>query len=606
MKKERSFSIRVFLTILFVLSIVLSVSLVATTFTVPMARRTRTYIERDDLLLTSQLSESARYVVDTADNISASIAFDSDIQSLLVGYTYLDSSEPIESLRVKMNNALSLKGMFNRTFLQCANIVVFSNDGTVLGSKEQFDQNTDMLSFSWAEDVSKSRGNTFWQQIGSDERGLSTRNGLFIPVVRRIFSVPSSKSSFEEGMTVGLPIGYLLIYFDKDIFSEILSEYTLNSKRVFIVDGKGIICGSDDESLIGSRFKAEARSRGYVEAFEKTYLMTEVEIDGMEGWRCITLTDRSEVERDKTTIAILSLTLAVFLIAVFVAIGFLLSRLFSGPIGLLNTSFEKAERGKIRIDEKSRIKEFNQLYASFNATVEKVYRLADEVYLQQLERKELELSVKESQIQSLQNQINPHFLYNTLDSINWQAQMNGDYATAEMICTLGKFFRSNIRISENEIPVEMELENARLYIELSKYRFGDKISYSVDCCEALMKRPILRLLLQPLLENSIKHSLEVDGNPIHLSVSIKDDGERLSVVVSDNGKGMDRETLDYLSSLWKESGGESHRETRSIGLYNVYRRLRLTYYSDVSLEIWSRKGQGTRFSIEIGNNRKKS
>lgn len=601
-----SISLRTLLILLFSIAIILSVSITAVTFTVPMNRQSKERILQDDMYLVSQLGKSSEYVADTADNFSSTIAFDREIQSILVKYAYTENDIPLEKVRLEINQALSQKGMFNRAFLKCENIILFANDGIVLGSKESYDQNVNMFSFPWAEEVSESRGKNIWIPLSSDKNSIVTRSDLYIPVVRRVFSVPSSNSSFEESLTVGMPIGYLLVYFDKSIFSEIVSSYTSSDRNLFLVDENGVICSADDDSLIGEKFVFSESGEGYISAIGGEYLKTEYEVENRNGWTYICLTNKDEVEREKLMILLLSTLLGVFQLFAFAVIGALLGKLFSKPVKLLNESFVKASDANIRISDHSKISEFNKLYDSFNATVERIYDMADKIYLQQLEKKELAISIKESRIQSLQNQINPHFLYNTLDSINWQAQINGDIKVAEMVCTLGKFFRSNIRISENEIPITMELENARLFVELSKYRFGDKLNYIENCDDSLHSRPILRLLLQPLIENSIKHALEETGDPLTVCVNIEGDELLTKITVSDDGKGMDKETLSYLYSLWLDSGKEYHKETRSIGLYNVFRRLRLTYFENVELDIWSIEGEGTRFTITIWNNRNKS
>ena len=109
--------------------------------------------------------------------------------------------------------------------------------------------------------------------------------------------------------------------------------------------------------------------------------------------------------------------------------------------------------------------------------------------------------------------------------------MDGNREVSEMICTLGKFFRSNIRISDNEIPLEQELENARLYTELSRYRFGDKLHYEIVCGEELRDEKVLRLLLQPLIENSVKHGIEQTGREEHIAIRIHKDGGTLFIDV---------------------------------------------------------------------------
>lgn len=555
---------------------------------------------RDDSWLVSQLCESALYIAENAENVSSQIAFDNEIQSTLIRYEYGAGVKPdIEDVRVEINNSLLYRSRFNKAIYDCRNIILFSNNGEVMGSKEPYDLNVDFFSIPYSDKASSSGGKAIWLPLSTDPNSRSTDDILSIPVIRKIFSTQSSPSNtFEETLTVGKPLGYLLIYFDNAAFSDIVSEYSSDAKRFYIVDSNDVIVSSQDPSDIGKVFSVERSSSGYVRFNGEDYLMTEMEIRDL-GWDYICLTYRAEVEQDGDTILYICMILAIILVAAFVILGLALSHYTTKPIYILIDAFRKAKAGKFRINGRTSVREYADLYSSFNTTMDAIHDLANEVYESRLEKQELALSIKESRIQSLQNQINPHFLYNTLDSINWKAQIDGNKDVAEMICTLGRFFRSNIRISENEIPLEQELENAKLYIELSRYRFGDRLHYSIECDEDIMKEKILRLLLQPLIENSIKHGIEQTGKDEHILVRIRKENGLLSIVVSDDGPGIDPDTLKYLWQLWNAAGQEYHKETRSVGLYNVFRRLSLTYGDRVHLTIASSKETGTMVEIRI-------
>ena len=129
--------------------------------------------------------------------------------------------------------------------------------------------------------------------------------------------------------------------------------------------------------------------------------------------------------------------------------------------------------------------------------------------------------------------------------------------------------------------------------------FAGALHYSIECDEDIMKEKILRLLLQPLIENSIKHGIEQTGKDEHILVRIRKENGLLSIVVSDDGPGIDPDTLKYLWQLWNAAGQEYHKETRSVGLYNVFRRLSLTYGDRVHLTIASSKETGTMVEIRI-------
>ena len=601
--KNHTISIRTGYITLFIIIILCTASITGTTFYKVMDMRAFSRVQRDDLWLVSQLCESATYLSQQAGNVSSALAFDSDIQSILISYEYNSGVKPdIEEIQTKINNSLVDKGRFNKAIYDCRNIVLFSNDGVVLGSKEAFDMNINFNSYPWAEQVIQSKGKEIWLPLSLDKNSSATKNILSIPIGRKVFSTQSSATNtLEENLTVGKALGYLLVYFDNSMFSDIVSQYSRTTKKFYLIDSNDIIISAPKTSDIGTKFLFNPLASGYVRFNGEEYLMTKMQIEG-RGWSYICLTYRAEVERDGALILSVCLFLSVFLIAAFILLGMILSRYTTKPIYFLISCFKMAESGKVKIEDHTNIKEFNNLYDSFNHTMDRIHDLANEIYLSKLERQELVISIKESRIQSLQNQINPHFLYNTLDSINWRALMDNNKEVSEMICKLGKFFRSNISISENEIPLYKEIENTKLYIVLSRYRFGDSLNYEVISDIHLKNVLVLRLLLQPLIENSIKHGIEQTGEKEYISIHIQQINEFLQITVKDDGPGMDTDTLYYLRQLWEKAGEEYHKEIRSIGLYNVFRRLSLTYYGKARLSIVSGINIGTEFIISIPMN----
>lgn len=586
---------------LFVIAIILTVSITSVTFYYVMQKQAISRAYQEDTWLLLQLCKGAEYVAESAENVSASLAFDMDLQTMMIKYEYEDETpSDITNVRYMINNSLVDKGRFNKAIYDCKNIVLFSNDGKVLGSKETFDINATLDEYRWADFVANSNGKAIWLPLSSDDNSPSTRNGLYLAIVRKVFSAQSSdRNTFEETLTLGKGLGYLLVYFDYTMFSDIVSEYADSAKIFYLVDDNNTIISSQDYENIGNRFNpTPSNHNGYVVIDGEEYLMTEQRIEE-QGWTYICLTRRAVIERANIEILGLSIFLALLLIVVFIALGLFLSRYTTGPIYHLISAFKMAEKGKIKISETSNIKEFDELFSSFNHSMDTIHNLASEVYSSELEKQELAISIKESRIQALQNQINPHFLYNTLDSINWRAKIDGNNDVSEMICTLGKFFRSNIRISENQIPLSQELENAKLYVQLSRYRFGDKLQYIEECSEELMDQKIIRLLIQPLIENSIKHGIEETGEDEIIKVAISEEDGNLVINIKDNGPGMDEETIDYLRNLWDTASDEYHKETRSVGLYNVFRRLALTYQNAVSVTILSKLGEGAEFIIRI-------
>lgn len=597
--KPRFFiSIKAYLLLIFIVSIVATICLSGLAMRKKIMENARERILEGDAWLVSQLCETADYLSGQAENISATLAFDSDIQSALIAYEYGGAGViDLDQVRIRINNNLLYKSKFNTALYDCVNIVLFSNNGEVIGSKESFHQSTRIMDYEWFGQVENSHGKSIWLPLGYDSNSKSTEKVLTIPVVRKIFSTQSGKeNTLNEVMTVGKALGYIIVYIDADMFSDIVAEdAAVYTKSFFLLDENNRIISCRNKEKIGDTFEYQAQKNGYISVDGAAYVMTEKKIEN-RGWNYLCLTEQKEVTRDGTIVLSVCAILGTILILVFSAVGLLLSRSIAIPVRVLADHFKRAENGNVTIQEESGITEFTNLYDSFNHTMEKIHDLANQVYENKLVHQELALSIKESQIQALQMQINPHFLYNTLDCINWRAQIDGNKEVAEMIRILGKFFRSNMETKGEFTSLKAEIDNIELYITLSKLRFGSRLHCFIDIDEALYDCCIMKLLLQPLVENSIKHGLEVEDIDENIWIWCGMDDHDLVISVKDDGRGMEAEKLEYLRGLW-DTREQEYKKTESIGLYNVMRRLYLCYREECNLEIFSEPGKGTEIVI---------
>lgn len=197
----------------------------------------------------------------------------------------------------------------------------------------------------------------------------------------------------------------------------------------------------------------------------------------------------------------------------------------------------------------------------------------------------------------LQEQITPHFLYNTLDAIIWAAEGGDDEAVITLVTALSSFFRTSLSQGVDFVPISGEIQHIKSYLEIQQMRYGDVLSYEINVDENLNDWLILKLLLQPLVENSLYHGVKNkrERGKITVSVNKEDDGVRFSVV--DNGIGMRQEELEELKRRLKSENGE-----KGYGLFNVNRRLKLYYGLDNDIEISSEYGKGTVVSFVLGLN----
>lgn len=218
----------------------------------------------------------------------------------------------------------------------------------------------------------------------------------------------------------------------------------------------------------------------------------------------------------------------------------------------------------------------------------------------------MDLNKRQAQYLALQNQINPHFLYNTLESIRGEALIAGMDNIADMTEALAKFFRYTITKVENLVSVEEELDNCETYFLIQKYRFGSRLKlhilYEEESRESIMNCRIPKLTLQPVLENSIIHGTELKIGTGNLKIQFEQTDKRLIIRISDDGVGMDEQTLAKLNRQLGRGGRaltDQEGKKGGIALVNVNNRIHLLFGEEYGMHIYSIKGKGTDVEITL-------
>jgi two-component system, sensor histidine kinase YesM len=264
----------------------------------------------------------------------------------------------------------------------------------------------------------------------------------------------------------------------------------------------------------------------------------------------------------------------------------LLYRSIMVPVKRLTESMHSLKEGKlgVQIDLK-RGDEFGYMVDSFNSMSGQIKYLFDYAYKE-------ELALKDSQIMALQSQINPHFLYNTLELVNWQARLSGNDEISKVIESLGTILDASMdRMGERTIPFLQELRHADAYVYILQKRFGSKIGFKRDIDESLLEVKVPRLILQPIIENAIMHGLEPTGGGV-VTMRARREGDRMLIEVENDGTDIDEERLEKLRSMLGSEPSSTTGFTR-LGLKNVHERIRLIYGTEYGLSIMRREGGGT-------------
>lgn len=292
-----------------------------------------------------------------------------------------------------------------------------------------------------------------------------------------------------------------------------------------------------------------------------------------------------------TTIAIIGSSLVIMSICIVLS-GILIaifSKSFSERIILVKKEMHKVVMGDFNIRESIEgHDEIGELYTDIYATVQEIYRA-------KVQKEELKRRQKEVEFEMLARQINPHFLYNTLETIRMKAYCNGQVELARVVKLLSKLMRRNLEVTERAVVLKNEVEMMTDYLEIQKFRFGSRISYKIQADDEVMQFKILPLIIQPLVENAFVHGLEAKIGEGEIICTIKAD-EELIIIVEDNGLGIEETRLKELQMQLEEGG---QRLKGSFGLYNINQRIKLYYGKAYGIHITSTLKEGTRVTVNL-------
>ena len=278
-----------------------------------------------------------------------------------------------------------------------------------------------------------------------------------------------------------------------------------------------------------------------------------------------------------------------FLLFLFVTVRF--TRDISRPIVRLaeemkNIESEDFTQAKLSLNGYTRKDEIGVLYSEFTLMLDKIENLINDNYRKQL-------LIKDAQYKTLQAQINPHFLYNTLESINWIAQLNNQDRIAGMVQALGDLLRVSINAKKIFLTMQEEAELLRQYVLIQKIRYEERLDVTIDLEDSLNGYLIPKLTLQPFVENSIKYGLEACSGVCHINIRSEDRDGRLVIHIGDNGPGMEEDLVRRILA------GEVEARGSGIGIKNIHERLRQFYGEEFSLDIDSKRGRGTTVTIAV-------
>lgn len=391
--------------------------------------------------------------------------------------------------------------------------------------------------------------------------------------------------------------GVFFIDLNYSAISGLCDQSTVGTKGyAFILDAKGNIVYHPQQQQLYNELQTENIS--LIMDTDEDTVLTGTGNDGKlysisrsekTGWTVVDCTNVKELlSKSRQAQSVYVLT-AIILVIVALLFSRFMARSITLPIQKLRDSMKKVQEGDfsvsdVVVDSKN---EIGSLTKSFDVMTHRIHELMEQNVHEQEEK-------RKSELKALQSQINPHFLYNTLDSIIWMAEGKKNEEVVLMTASLARLLRQSISNEDEVVPIANEVEYARGYLTIQKMRYKDKLEFQIEVDSSILYIPLIKLVLQPIIENAIYHGLKYKESKGLLIVKgfMKDGNAVLQVI--DDGVGMDEETLAYIYDKHKVN-----YHSNGVGVYNVQKRLKLYYGEDYGITYTSELGKGTTATITI-------
>lgn len=359
----------------------------------------------------------------------------------------------------------------------------------------------------------------------------------------------------------------------------------------FLMDRMGNIMYHPQQQLLYAGLKSEdtaalaaLKDGTYVED-TVIYAVTSVEDS---SWRVVGVSFVDElVNRSVREMIGISAGLAGLVLAAALLTSWILSRMLSRPLWGLASAMERFERDADHFSYRpvGGTREVRELSRSFGHMVLRIQQLMSTV-------RQEEINLRKTELKALQAQINPHFLYNTLDSIAWMCERGRNADAVNMVHALARLFRISISRGHELIPIAKEIEHAESYLQIQKYRYKNQFTYEFDVDPGCLDYYCNKITLQPIIENSINHGLDLLVEEGRIQVEVLQDGEDILFRVRDNGVGMSQEQVDAILE-------QDPEDRTGIGIRNVNDRLRIYFGAPYGLNITSELDVGTCVEIRM-------
>jgi two-component system, sensor histidine kinase YesM len=530
---------------------------------------------RYNTVMVMQISKSIDNMVESFNRVMDGVSFNNDVQRVLP-----DAYENTKEKNLLNKNLLSKITdetiMFNEVDL----VYLYDTKGLRVNLRRSVNNNNYEFFNTLRPKVYDPNGKVTW----SVENSVITAN-------RTIYDIHSYKMNV---------IGYLTMSMDKAYLQERIQKFDPTEERHIIIldkENNVIMSNSNDKELsavtswLSNSTKHLVNSDTLIEIPDTRKMIINNYQSELTGWKIISLISLNEISEGPALIGKTIFLIGLVAIFIGIIIIWISTNYIVRPLNKLSLVMDEVEKDNFNVQlQIDRSDELGRVGESFNRMMNKINNLISDIY-------QKDINEKDAQLRALRAQINPHFLYNTLDTINWMAQFGKSEEVGKMTTSLSRLLKKSITNNGEFIRLEEEMNYIDDYMTIQKIRFQDKIHYSVYIDPDAKNCLVPKLILQPIVENAMIHGIEKKIGNGYLLINGKIKNNKLHIEVLDNGVGMDENTVASLSE-GRYVNLDENRGTGN-GILNVQNRIQLLFGDDNGLKIESNINVGTSFELTL-------
>ncbi len=576
----KNMKIQIQIIFLYFLALILSFLLTFSAISVINKKYTEQEVGAAGMQTIEAINLNLNLILENVRQFSDLIYFDSNVQEAL---RQIDSSSINPVIQQTIQKSL-VRMILSGEYISTANIFdIYYNDynsykiGPIIAEGEKIEDT------GWYQKMKDAEGGSFFIHKSESVLSFPTRKEKnYISLVREI----CDQETYER-------LAILMLTIDEETLQSYFREVSGPYKSsFFIVDKAGNYIITPEEMthdwkqyIPGERTGDSGYETVTVNGRKMICVYQNM---GVEDWILIGMMPMNEVGIQSSFPSYLVILIAGLNLIFMFLCSIMLSKLIFSPLAKVVKHMKLVEQGSFsRMEVDGRQNEINTLKSGFNQMMGAIEQLI-------LQVKEEEKIILKNELDIIQAQINPHFLYNTLDAVSALALINDNESCFKMTQALGSFYRNSLNSGKDIVSVKDEIACIKSYITILNIRYDDKIMVTYDVEEKIMSMQMLKLILQPVVENAVHHGIQEKGNGGQITIKGYQDEDELIFIVTDDGCGMDEERIEAIMR------GETQTGKNGFGLYSLIQRVSLYYQIDNPVMIHSEVGSGTEVTIRIG------